>query len=107
MRLTKTFTTLACLLATVSASAIPAPVLESVVERQSQSNPVDTAPLFLGACLAIGTCSTEGSQQSCYSVGCGDRSKLGMVCSCNQDVQKAITVQSDKGLKKWPVKCTY
>lgn len=76
-------------------------------QRQSSTAAIDTAPLLLGSCLAIGTCYYDGNQQGCYTAGCGNHTLLGSICSCNADVQKALDVQLQKGAKQWPVKCPY
>ncbi|KAG4411061.1 hypothetical protein IFR04_015805 [Cadophora malorum] len=93
----------ASLLLTATAIVLPS----TLVERQSSTAPIDTAPLLLGSCLAIGTCYYDGDQQGCYTAGCGNKSLLGSICSCNDDVQKALNVQLQKGAKLWPVKCPY
>ncbi|KAK0119859.1 hypothetical protein ONS95_011289 [Cadophora gregata] len=93
----------ASLLLTAAATVIPS----TLVERQSSTAPIDTAPLLLGSCLAVGTCYYGADQKSCYTAGCGNQSLLGSICSCNGDVQKALTVQLEKGEKLWPVKCPY
>ncbi|KAH6723297.1 hypothetical protein DL95DRAFT_42928 [Leptodontidium sp. 2 PMI_412] len=93
----------ASLLLVATASAIPS----SLVSRQSSTAAIDTAPLLLGSCLAIGTCYYDGNQQGCYTAGCGNHTLLGSICSCNADVQKALDVQLQKGAKQWPVKCPY
>ncbi|KAH7354918.1 hypothetical protein BKA65DRAFT_230994 [Rhexocercosporidium sp. MPI-PUGE-AT-0058] len=93
----------ASVLLIATASAIPS----FLVLRQSSTAPIDTAPLLLGSCLAIGSCYYGGNQQGCYTAGCGNQTLLGSICSCNADVQKALDVQLQKGAKQWPVKCPY
>ncbi|KAL2070595.1 hypothetical protein VTL71DRAFT_13621 [Oculimacula yallundae] len=95
--------TTASLLLAVTASAVPS----SLLSRQSSTTPIDTAPLLLGSCLAIGACYYEGNQRGCLTAGCGNLTLLGSICSCNADVQKELDVQKEKGQKLWPVKCPY
>lgn len=76
--------------------------------RAPSTEPIDTASLRLGACLAIARCYYDGNQKGCLTTGCGDVSLLGQVCSCNAEVQAALTVQLRKGQDMWPVpKCSY
>ncbi|KAH7410974.1 hypothetical protein BKA64DRAFT_704081 [Cadophora sp. MPI-SDFR-AT-0126] len=93
----------ASLLLTASGIVLPS----TLEQRQSSTTAIDTTPLLLGACLAMGTCYYDGDQKGCYTAGCGNMSLLGSICSCNDDVQKALNVQLQKGAKLWPVKCPY
>ncbi|CAG8962299.1 hypothetical protein HYFRA_00005354 [Hymenoscyphus fraxineus] len=100
MQFSKILSTVACLLATSTAVAIPA----SIDARQSSTTAIETAPLQLGACLALGKCYTEGNV-GCLTAGCGTMELLGSVCSCNASVQKVLDVQTAKGRATWPLKC--
>ncbi|TVY62913.1 hypothetical protein LSUE1_G008507 [Lachnellula suecica] len=86
-----------------AASAFPT----ELIERQSNTTPIATADLYIGACMAIGTCYYDtANQKGCYTHGCANESSLGSICSCNADVQSAIDVQNTHGRSEWPVKCT-
>ncbi|CAG8984055.1 hypothetical protein HYALB_00002997 [Hymenoscyphus albidus] len=101
MQFSKILSTVACLLATSTAFAIPA----SLDARQSSATPIETAPLQLGACLALGKCYTEGTNIGCLTAGCATNELLGSICSCNASVQKVLDVQTAKGRATWPLKC--
>jgi hypothetical protein len=55
----------------------------------------------------MGMCYYETDQKGCYTTACNGMSNIGGVCSCNADVQAALTVQVAKGQALWPVKCPY
>jgi hypothetical protein len=58
-------------------------------QRQSSTTPIDTTNLFIGACLAVGTCYYGGNTNGCLTHGCANSTYLGGICSCNADVQNA------------------
>ena len=80
-------------------------MLLTTPKRQLSTNPINTTPLLLGACLAMGMCYCGTGQKGCYTSACSSMSNIGGVCSCNADVQAALSLQVEKGHALWPVKC--
>lgn len=59
-------------------------MLLTTPKRQSSTNPINTTPLLLGACLAMGMCYYGTGQKGCYTSACSSMSNIGGVCSCNR-----------------------
>ncbi|PMD62697.1 uncharacterized protein K444DRAFT_347886 [Hyaloscypha bicolor E] len=82
-------------------------MLLTTPKRQSSTNPINTTPLLLGACLAMGMCYYGTDQKGYYTSACSSMSNIGGVCFGNADVQAALSVQVEKGHALWPAKCPY